>query len=162
MDDNQNQEEIILEEFEESPAEKPQADPLLLLRADFDNYRRRTNKEMGLAQQKGRREAIERLLPAIDSLAMGLLTVPADSAARQGMEAVQRQLLTGFEQLGVKKVPTRGKPFDPAVHEAIANLPSATYPEGIVCEESRPGFQDEVGLLRAAQVIISTGAPKSE
>lgn len=135
-------------------ADETVQDQLRRLRADFDNYRKRTAKEHLLQRQHGRREAVERLLNVYDGLSMGLMKMPKDNPWRAGLEAIQAQFLSVFEALGVKKVKTVGQKFDPNQHEAIGNLPSA-YPEGVICEESRAGFHDEVGLLRAPQVLVS-------
>lgn len=141
-----------------APAESAD-DRFVRLMADFDNFRKRTAKEHLLQRQHGRREAIEKLLTVFDGLTMGLLKMPKDNPYRQGLEVIQQQFVSAFEGLGLKRIRTRGQRFDPQIHEAIGNMPSAEYPEGIICEESRAGFTDEAGLVRAAQVLVSTGAP---
>ncbi|CAN5162199.1 nucleotide exchange factor GrpE [soil metagenome] len=138
--------------------EEKAADRLVRMMADFDNFRRRTAKDNALERQRGRREAVEKLLPVYDSLSMGMLTMPAGNPVRAGMEAVQLQLQNAFAGLGLKKVPTAGQVFDPQVHEAIAHMMSADVAEGTVMQESRAGFFDEVGLLRPAQVVVSSGS----
>ncbi|MCC6547055.1 nucleotide exchange factor GrpE [Candidatus Sumerlaeota bacterium] len=131
-------------------------DQLRRLRADFDNYRKRTAKEFNTQRQRGRRDAIESLLNVYDGLSMGLMRMPKDNPWRAGLEAIQLQFIGAFESLGVKRVKTVGQPFDPNQHEAIGNIAS-THAEGIVCEETRTGFYDETGLVRAPQVLVSTG-----
>lgn len=152
-------EEIILEEAapEPDPQQEDADQRLMRLRADYDNYRRRTAKESAQQQQRGRREAAAKLLPVIDSLSMALLSIPADNPARTGIDAVMRQAIACFEDLGIRRIPTRGETFDPELHEAIGHLPHPEFPEGIICEESRAGFVDELGLLRPAQVLVSAG-----
>lgn len=130
------------------------------LMADFDNFRRRSARDRDEAHQRGRRDAIEKLLPVYDSVAMGLMHTGGDEKARLGLEAVQRQMLLALEKLEVEKIPTVGSPFDPELHEAIAQYPHPEQDEGIICEESRAGFRDPVGLLRPAQVVVSTGKPQ--
>ncbi len=149
------------EEEQEEEAEAGEA-RYLRLAADFDNYRKRMVREMALERQRGRRDAAERLLPVYDSLAVGLTQVKDDeSPARAGMLAVQAQLLGAFEQLGLRKIPTVGERFDPELHEAIQQMPHSEFEEGVVCMEARAGFVDEqVGLLRPAQVIVSSGSPE--
>lgn len=157
------------EEFlqpEEMEQEEEEADSeserYLRLAAEFDNYRKRTIREMARERQRGRRDAAERLLPVYDSLAVGITHVKEEKGgARAGMVAVQSQLLSAFEQLGLRKVPAIGEKFDPELHEAIQQMPHPEHGEGIVCMEVRAGFtDDEVGLLRPAQVIVSTGPPE--
>lgn len=159
LDERGNPVEPIAEEEDEQIRQEEEAlrDRFHRLMADFDNFRRRSINEKAREYQRGRREAAERILPVYDSIAMGLISVGGDEKARLGLEAVQRQLIESFSQIGIEKIPTVGEPFDPEVHEAIASMPSETHPEGVVCEESRAGFADENGLLRAAQVLVSKG-----
>ena len=138
------------------PAE-PKDDKLLRLMADFDNFRRRSQKEKAQERLRGRREAVERLLPVLDSVTSGLQTIGLDNPARAGMQGVLQQALSAFEALGLTRIPGVGTPFDPAVHEAIAHVASATVKEGVIVQEARPGFRDEAGLIRASQVVVSSG-----
>ncbi len=151
------------EELEEEERES-EDDRYRRLAADFDNFRKRTARELARERQRGRRDAVERLLPVYDSLAVGLLQVKEkESPARAGMVAVQAQLLGAFEQLGLHKVASIGEKFDPELHEAIQQMPHPEFEEGIVCDEARAGFVDEeVGLLRPAQVIVSSGPPAGQ
>lgn len=158
----QGQAEGTVEEVEEgAKAEVVEVEPaearILRLRADFENFRRRSQREKLAEHQRGRREAVVKLLPVFDSLHMGLLTLKEGSTERSGLEAVMGQLLQSFEELGIEKIPCKGEKFDPVRHEAIANMPSDIYEEGRVTEESRIGFQDEIGLLRPSQVLVSSG-----
>lgn len=134
-------------------------DRLKRLMAEYENFRKRSLREKSQERQRGRREAVEALLPVYDSLSMGLLSIKADDPAREGMQAVLQQLLQSFEVLGLMKIPTKGEVFDPEKHEAIVHMPSGDVPEGSIVEESRSGFEDEVGLLRPAQVVVSSGPP---
>lgn len=134
-------------------------DRLKRLMADYENFRKRSLREKSQERQRGRREAVEALLPVHDSVSMGLLSIAADDPARAGLQAVLHQLLQSFETIGVMKIPTKGESFDPEKHEAIAHLPSQEVAEGLIAEESRSGFEDEIGLLRPAQVVVSSGPP---
>lgn len=151
-------EEIFLEE--EAAARAPASgndDKLMRLMADFDNFRRRSAKERAQERQRGRRDAAEKLLPVFDALASGLLSVKPGDPVRQGMENTFNQLVNSFAQLGIKRVPTKGEAFNPEVMEAVARLPHPEHAEDVVIEETRPGFVDDLGLLRAAQVVVSAG-----
>jgi molecular chaperone GrpE len=128
------------------------------LMAEFENFRKRSAREKNQERQRGRREAIEGLLPVYDSLTMGLVSLKPDDPSRAGIQAVHQQLLQSFETMGLIKLATKGEKFDPERHEAIANLPNGTVPEGVIIEETRSGFEDEVGLLRPAQVVVSAGS----
>jgi molecular chaperone GrpE len=160
--DVENAGEAVEQFLDEEVAEVLEAqdsahEKFLRLMADFDNFRRRSAKEKAQERQRGRRDAAEKLLPVFDSLTSGLLTVKSDDPVRSGMEAIFNQLLNSFKQIGIEKVETKGKPFDPETMEAVANFPNPQVPEGHVMEESRAGFRDELGLLRPAQVIVSAG-----
>jgi molecular chaperone GrpE len=154
---NEPPEQVIT--IEQPAAETEKEDPRLLqLMADFDNYRKRTNREMASERQKGRREAVTKLLPVLDAVDNALLATPADSPFRPGLEGVRQQFLTAFGQLGFTRIAAVGESFNPEFHEAIAQFPSSQVAEGIIIQESRAGFRDEVGLLRAAQVVVSAGS----
>jgi len=138
-------------------------DRLVRLMADYENFRKRMQKEKSQERQRGRRDGVEKLLPVYDSVQMGLVALKdADENVKSGFEAVRQQLLRSFQDLGIKQVATVGQQFDPEVHEAIANMPSDEYEEGMIAEESRAGFFDEIGLLRPAQVVVSSGASNQE
>lgn len=134
-------------------------DKLVRLMADFDNFRRRSAKEKLLERQRGRREAAEKILPVYDSVAAALMTIKPDQVAlRTGLEAVQSQVLRAFDGLGISRIATVGEKFDPQIHEALMHTPSPQHAEGIIVAESRAGFTDEIGMLRAAQVVVSQGS----
>jgi len=129
------------------------------LMADFENYRRNSAKDLLQERQRGRREAVQKLLSVYDSVTMALLSMKTpDPSVKAGLEAMAGQFVSAFDSLGLKKVETKGVPFDPAVHEAIAHLPNPTVPEGQILQESRTGFADSIGLLRPAQVVVSSGS----
>ncbi len=151
-------EEEYLEPKQEQLSEEEETfrERYVRLLADFDNYRKRASKDLSLERQRGRRDAAERLLPVFDSLDMGLRSAK-DDATRGGLTAVRTQLLQVFESLGIQKIETKGEKFDPELHEAIAHMASAEIAEGHITDESRAGFEDSVGLLRAPQVVVSSG-----
>jgi len=174
--DNQKPSHTEPENGSESPERKPGAeeqqqsqaavveeipsnnDKLMRLMADFENFRRRSAREILQERQKGRREAASKLLPVLDALDNALISMPPESPYRSGIEGLRQQFIASYETLGFQRVPTAGAPFDPQVHEAIAHLPHPQHPEGTVIQESRAGFTDELGLLRPAQVVVSSGS----
>ncbi len=129
--------------------------------ADLENLRKRSIREKLAEFQRGRRDAAEKLLPVYDSVAMGLLTLKPEDTSRGGLEAIKSQLLNSLQQLGITKVETIGEEFNPEKHEAISQMPHPDHDEGIICEESRAGFEDELGLIRPAQVLVSSGKPEA-
>lgn len=157
-------EEVFLEEEAAAKVEAIETDgpddkeeKLLRLMAEFENFRRRSAKEKAQERQRGRRDAAEKLLPVYDSIGAGLFALKPDDPARPGLEAVKNQLLTAFAQLGIQQVPAKGEPFDPETMEAILHQPHEEAEAEVVIEETRTGFLDDIGLLRPAQVIVSSG-----
>ncbi len=135
---------------------------LLRTAADFDNYRKRTRREVDEAQRRGRETAIKDLLPVFDNLERA--TAHADTATdlkslAEGIRIVLKQFTDTLERMGIKRVPTVGKPFDPTVHEAIQQIESTEHPAGTVMAEVQPGYVLGDYLIRAAMVVVSKGAP---
>jgi molecular chaperone GrpE len=135
---------------------------LLRTAADYDNYRKRTRREIDDAQRRGRESAIKDLLPVFDNLERA--TAHADTASdmkslADGIRIVLKQFIDTLDRMGIKRVPTVGKPFDPSVHEAIQQIESTEHPAGIVIAEVQPGYILGDHLLRAPLVVVSKGAP---
>ena len=161
---------------EEAPAEaasaseptgEPQPSPeeilkdrLLRLQADFENYRKRMDREkkdwIACASEK----LVLELLPVLDHFELGLADSVKNGAAAaftEGFQLVCNQFRAALEKAGVQTIDAEGKPFDPALHEAITHMPSATVPEGHVVAQTRRGYKLGDKLLRAAQVVVSSG-----
>lgn len=145
------------------PQPSPEAvlqDRLLRLQADFENYRKRMDREkkdwIAFASEK----LVLELLPVLDHFELGL----ADSAKNgaptafvEGFQLVCNQLRAALEKTGVQAIDAEGAAFDPHVHEAITHLPSDDVPEGHVVAQTRRGYKLGDKLLRAAQVVVSSG-----
>jgi len=163
----------------EAPAEAPPAaaDPLAdakaeaakyreqLLRtaADFDNFRKRTRRELTDAEIRSREDLLKDLLPVFDNLERAMSH--ADSATdvqalADGLRMVSRQFLDTLGKVGIERVQSVGRTFDPVVHEAIQHLESAEHPAGEVMAEVQAGYKQGERLLRPALVVVSKGAPK--
>ena len=149
---------------EAAPAPSPEEalrDQLLRLQADFDNYRKRMAREkqdwIALAAER----LVSDLLPVLDNFDLGLENCAkseASAAVAAGFKLIRDQLRGVLEKAGVTAVePAPGDEFDPAVHEAITQLPSADVPEGRVVARTRAGYRLGPKLLRAAQVVVSSG-----
>ena len=103
--------------------------------AEFDNFRKRTEKEKQQMFSMGERNAIEKMLPIVDNFERGLATVPEeekDGPLASGMEMVYRQLLKQLEAMGVAPIEAVGKEFDPAFHNAVMQVESEEYESGVV------------------------------
>ncbi len=160
------------EEGEPAPEEdlalelKETQDRFLRLQADFENFRRRALKERTEAHQYGHQNLVKDLLLTVDNLDRAI-----DHAQKsedgdldgllQGVELVQRDLLTALTRNGVASIEAVGKVFDPAFHEAVAQAPDASVAPNTVTEELQKGYLLRDRLLRPSRVIVSR-APDEE
>lgn len=128
----------------------------LRLLADFDNFRRRTAREQGLARLEGRREALLPLLPVLDTLERALANGSTDRSFCDGVAATARQFVAALAEAGAEPVETVGKMFDPVVHEIVATEPAEDVEPGTVVREMRRGWRLGGELLRPAQVVIAS------
>jgi len=136
-------------------------DRYLRLNADFDNFRKRSDREKASLASSVRGDVIEELLPMIDNFERARDAVKATTEGEQKIDAsyqsIYRQFVDVLKKLGIVPVPGAGSAFDPAVHEAIMQEESTEYAEGIVVQEFRKGFKIGDSLLRPAMVKVSSG-----
>ncbi len=130
------------------------------LNADFENFRRRTLKEREEAYQFGHQALAKDLLPAVDNLERAIDAARKSGVGElgsllQGLELVQRDLESVLARHGVTEVESLGKPFDPSVHEALAQIPDASAEPGTVVQVFQRGYRLRDRLLRPAQVVVS-------
>ncbi|MEC5128539.1 nucleotide exchange factor GrpE [Verrucomicrobiales bacterium BCK34] len=129
--------------------------------ADLDNFRKRMAREKSEAIQYANRSLLEQLLPIIDNFEMGLKAATASegdsSVILTGMSMVFKQINDFLTEQGVEVIESDGKAFDPNVHEALKQEPSADIPEGQVIYTMRRGFRMKDRVLRAANVVVSSG-----
>ena len=132
-------------------------DRLLRTAAEFDNYRKRIDRERRDQADAAKAEAIEDLLPIIDNLERALQApVGTDvEGYRKGVELVHQQMLDLLRRRGVKPIQSVGADFDPRVHEAVVHEVSADHREGEVMEEFRRGYMLGERLLRPAMVKVA-------
>ena len=136
-------------------------DQLLRTAADFDNFRKRSRREQEDAYRRGRQEVIKDLLPVFDDLELAKLSAegaPDVKSVVDGLRIVLRKFVDTLEKMGIKRVPTVGQTFDPAVHEAIQHLESKDQPAGAILAEVQPGYTMGDHLVRAAMVVVSKGS----
>ena len=136
-------------------------DLALRSQADFENYRKRANREKEEAVRYANFSLIEKLVPVLDSFELGLNAARSNEGAASivsGMEMVKRQLEDVLHQFGVEAVESTGLPFDPNLHEAVAQEPSNEVAEGAVVRQLRKGYRIKDRLVRAALVVVSGGS----
>jgi molecular chaperone GrpE len=126
------------------------------LKADFDNYRRRTREELSKAKEQGIEDLMIKLLPVLDNLERAIDSSGDPHKWREGVEMVLRQFLGVLESEGLTAIAGPGEEFDPNKHEAIAREPSE-QPENIIIEEIRKGYQLKGKTIRATLVKVSAG-----
>ena len=125
--------------------------------AEFDNFRKRTEKEKTQMFEVGAKSIIEKILPVIDNFERGLAAVPAekkDDAFVAGMDKVYKQLQTELENVGVKPIEAVGKEFNPDFHNAVMQVESDEYESGIVAEELQKGYTYHDSVVRHSMVAV--------
>lgn len=154
---------------EKEPSKKEKKDPLKekldelndrLIRqvAEFDNFRKRTDREKAQMFEQGQGSVLEKLLPIVDNFERGLAAVPEDEkdgAFADGMNKIYKQLTKQLEDLGVTPIEAVGKEFDPNLHNAVMQVESEEYESGIVAQELQKGYKFHDTVLRHSMVGVS-------
>lgn len=125
--------------------------------AEFENFRKRTEKEKSSMYEMGARSVIEKILPVIDNFERGLETVPeeeADSPFTEGMKMIYKQLMTELENLGVKPIEALGEEFNPDFHNAVMQVESEEYESGHVAQELQKGYMYRDTVVRHSMVAV--------
>src|SRR4051812_23005354 len=138
-------------------------DLALRSQADFENYKKRANREKEDAIKYANTSLLERLLPIIDNFELGLSAARGEGEASpiySGMNLVLKQLSDFLAENGLQLIDAVGKKFDPNLHEAIAHEPSADVPENNIIRQMRRGYRFKDRLLRPSSVVVSSGPPK--
>ena len=135
---------------------------LLRVAADFDNFKKRSRRELGDAVKVAREDLLRDLLPVFDNLERASLhagTATDTKALADGISMVQRQFLDVLGRLGIERVASVGQPFDPAVHEAVQHLETDEFPPGAVANELQAGYRMGDRVLRPAMVVVAKAKP---
>ncbi len=154
-------EETVEEETEE---EEPLQLQLMRLKADFDNFRKRQVRERAEWIVRANEDLFLEMLPVIDHFEMGLKSAEdhqTDCSVTEGFKLVYDQLIDMLNKFNVTPIDAVGQPFDPHHHEALTHMPSEEPAETVV-QEVRRGYLLGEKLLRAAQVVVSSGSPSAE
>ena len=133
-------------------------DRLVRQMAEFDNYRKRTDKEKKQNYEIGASDFILKILPVVDNFERGLGTMTdADkqSSFAQGIEMIYKQLTKVLEDEGVTVIEAQGKEFDPMLHNAVMQQPSEEYESGIVIQELQKGYKYKDKVLRHSMVMVA-------
>ncbi len=130
---------------------------LLRRQADFDNYRKRIEKERSEDQKRATGRVIEQLIPVLDGFEQALAAHKEAEYEnyRKGFELIYKQLLDNLAKLGAERVDPAGKLFDPHLHQALDRAESTKYPDGTILETFQPGFVFNGRVLRPAMVRVA-------
>jgi molecular chaperone GrpE len=133
-------------------------DALQRLKAEFDNFRKRNDRERQSIATGATREVVRGLLPVMDNLERAVAAL-GDQGEQivAGLEMVRGQLAALLAGHGVEEIPASGEQFDPTVHEAIASTPSPGHPEGTVIQVIEKGYRQADHVLRPTRVVIASG-----
>ena len=126
--------------------------------AEFDNFRKRTEKEKSQMYDMGAKTIVEKILPVIDNFERGLAAVPEDKkedAFVVGMDKIYRQMLTVLEEAGVKPIEAVGAEFDPNFHNAVMHVEDETLGENVVAEELQKGYMYRDTVVRHSMVKVA-------
>lgn len=124
--------------------------------AEFDNYRKRTEKEKASMYVIGAKDIVEKMLPIVDSFERGLATVSdSEDPFAQGMEKVYKQLMTAFDEMGVKPIEAVGQEFNPDFHNAVMHVEDENLGENVIAEVFQQGFQIGDKVIRHAMVKVA-------
>ena len=126
--------------------------------AEFDNFRKRTEKEKAESFDAGARSVLEKILPVVDNFERGLATIAQDdnaSSHAEGMNMIYKQLVTELEKMDVKPIEALGKEFDPNFHNAIMQEASEEYESGVVCKELLKGYTYKETVIRHSMVAVA-------
>ena len=125
--------------------------------AEFENFRKRTEKEKTQMFDMGARTVIEKILPIVDNFERGFTTVEEDDkedAFVQGMDKVYKQLMTELEAIGVKPIEAVGQEFNPEYHNAVMQVESEEYGSGVVAQELLKGYTYKETVVRHSMVAV--------
>jgi molecular chaperone GrpE len=132
-------------------------DRLMRTMAEFDNFRKRSEKEKAMMYDMGIKSFIEKMLPIVDNFERGFGTITEkekESAFAQGIELIYRQLLTAFDEIGVKPIDAVGKDFDPNLHNAVMHGEDESLGENTVSDEFQKGYMYKDMVVRHSMVKV--------
>ncbi len=125
--------------------------------AEFDNFRKRTEKEKTLMFETGAKSVIEKVLPVVDNFERGLASISEEDKGTpfaEGMEMIYRQLMTELEKMDVKPITAVGEEFNPELHNAVMQVESEEYESGVIAQELLKGYTYRDSVVRHSMVAV--------
>lgn len=126
--------------------------------AEFDNFRKRTDKEKSQMYEIGAKDIIEKILPVVDNFERGLVAASEEDKTNpfaEGMEKIYKQLMTTLEEIGVKPIEAVGQEFNPDFHNAVMHVEDEELGENIICEEFQKGYMYRDSVVRYSMVKVA-------
>ena len=126
--------------------------------AEFDNFRKRTDKEKNAMFETGAKSVIEKILPVVDNFERGLASVPEEEKGTpfaEGMEMIYKQLIGELEKMDVRPIPAVGEEFDPNLHNAVMHVEDPSYSEKEIVDVFLKGYQREEKIIRYSVVKVA-------
>ncbi len=126
--------------------------------AEFDNFRKRTEKEKQQMYGIGAAEVVEKLLPVVDNFERGLAAMTEEekeTSFAQGIEMIYKQLMTALSDLGVTAIEAVGQEFNPDFHNAVMQAPSEDYESGVITQELQKGYLYKEKVVRHSMVVVA-------
>lgn len=133
-------------------------DKLTRQMAEFDNFRKRSEKEKSQMYEIGAKDIIEKILPVVDNFERGLDSIPEEekgSPFAEGMEKIYKQLMTTLDSLGVKPIKAVGQEFNPDFHNAVMHVEDEEFGENVVAEEFQKGYMYRESVVRHSMVKVA-------
>lgn len=125
--------------------------------AEFDNFRKRTEKEKAAMYEIGAKSVVEKILPVIDSFERGLQAAPQEGEANsfvEGMDKIYKQLMTELANIGVVPIEAIGQEFNPDYHNAVMQIESNEYESGVIAQELQKGYMYRESVVRHSMVAV--------
>lgn len=147
-----SQEDSLAKELEELKNQ------YIRMAADFDNYRKRQAQERESLLKYGAEDTLKKLLPVIDSFDRAQKTFDENSEPdkfKEGFEVINKQFIEALEKIGLQKIETEGKEFDPNLHEAVMQTPSSEHPDHTIIQELQSGYLIGERVIRPALVNVA-------
>lgn len=126
--------------------------------AEFDNFRKRTEKEKASMYQVGAKEIVEKILPVVDNFERGLAMIPEnekENPVATGMTQIYKQLMTAFDEMGVKAIEAVGQEFNPDFHNAVMHIEDEEAGENVIVEEFQKGYMYKDSVIRHSMVKVA-------
>ena len=126
--------------------------------AEFDNFRKRTEKEKTQMFETGAKSIVEKILPVVDNFERGLAAVTEEEKGTpfvEGMEKIYKQMMTVLEEAGVKPIEAVGQEFDPNLHNAVMHVEDEAFGENIIAEEFQKGYTYRDSVVRHSMVKVA-------